>query len=53
VPHADEPDALGAEPLGLGVAGVVTGGFASEELTAAGFDVVLAEVKDLLGYVTD
>jgi HAD superfamily hydrolase (TIGR01509 family) len=45
-------DALGAKPLGLGVAGVVTGGFSSEELTAAGFDVVLVEVKDLLGYLT-
>jgi phosphoglycolate phosphatase-like HAD superfamily hydrolase len=46
-------DALAAKPLGLRVAGVLTGGFSSDELMAAGCDVVLAEVKDLEGYLSE
>jgi HAD superfamily hydrolase (TIGR01509 family) len=42
-------DALAAKPLGLRVAGLLTGGFSSEDLKAAGCDVVLAEIKDLEG----
>ncbi len=45
-------DALAAKPLGLKVAGVLTGGFSSEELKAAGCDVVLPEVKVLEGYLS-
>jgi HAD superfamily hydrolase (TIGR01509 family) len=46
-------DALGAKPLGLRVVGVLTGGFSSEDLNAAGCDVVLNEVKDLEQYLAD
>ena len=37
--------------LGLRAAGVLTGGFSSEELKAAGCDAVLAEIKDLASYL--
>jgi HAD superfamily hydrolase (TIGR01509 family) len=40
-------DALAAKPLGLRVAGVLTGGFSPRELKASGCEVVLDEVKDL------
>jgi phosphoglycolate phosphatase-like HAD superfamily hydrolase len=44
-------DALAAKPLGLRVAGVLAGGFSSEELKAAGCDAVLAEIKDFASYL--
>jgi phosphoglycolate phosphatase-like HAD superfamily hydrolase len=44
-------DALAAKPLGLRAAGVLTGGFSSEELKAAGCDAVLPEIKDLVSYL--
>ena len=44
-------DALAAKTLGMRVAGVLTGGFTSEELKAAGCDVVLHQIRDLEGYV--
>jgi phosphoglycolate phosphatase-like HAD superfamily hydrolase len=44
-------DALAAKPLGLRAADVLTGGFSSKELKAAGCDAVLAEIKDLASYL--
>ena len=36
----------------LFVAGVLTGGFTSEELKAAGCDVVLGQIRDLEDHLT-
>ncbi len=44
-------DALAAKPLGIKVAGILTGGFSAEHLEAAGCDIVLPGVKDLDGYL--
>jgi HAD superfamily hydrolase (TIGR01509 family) len=46
-------DALAAKPLGLKVAGVLTGGFSPGELEDAGCDVVLAKVTDLEQYLAE